>query len=85
MKGTKLDYNVRKIVIKMQAEGYDIIKDQKRGVIMRPKYLNFEQLVNQNRQELLKNKDEMNEIELRIEKKQAELVNIKRQNRRQSS
>lgn len=52
---------------------------------MRPKYLNFEQLVNQNRQELLNDENEINEIELRLERRQAELVANKRQETRLKS
>ena len=36
---------------------------------MRPKKLNFEQLVKQNKQELLRDEDSINQIELRIEKR----------------
>ncbi|MFC4024265.1 FbpB family small basic protein [Oceanobacillus longus] len=37
---------------------------------MRPKSLNFEQLVKQNRQELLNDEESITQIELRLEKKQ---------------
>lgn len=40
---------------------------------MRPnKYQNFEELVKQNKQELLKDENELNLIERRLEKKQSE-------------
>lgn len=45
---------------------------------MRPKTLTFEQLVNENRQELLEDEKKISQIELRLEKKQADLVNAKR-------
>lgn len=45
---------------------------------MRPKTLNFEQLVNQNKQELLSDEERVSQIEMRLEKKQAELVTEKR-------
>ena len=45
---------------------------------MRPKTLNFEQLVDENRQELLEDEKRVSQIEIRLEKKQAELTNAKR-------
>lgn len=44
---------------------------------MRPKTLNFEQLVNQNRQELLEDEKRITQIELRLEKKQTDLTSAK--------
>ncbi|WP_404452065.1 FbpB family small basic protein [Virgibacillus necropolis] len=44
---------------------------------MRPKNLNFEELVNQNRQELLEDEKRINQIELRLEKKQTDLTTAK--------
>ncbi|MFC2950274.1 FbpB family small basic protein [Virgibacillus sediminis] len=44
---------------------------------MRPKSLNFEQLVQQNKQELLENKKEITKIEMRLERRQEELVKEK--------
>ncbi|GGB53453.1 FbpB family small basic protein [Virgibacillus dakarensis] len=41
---------------------------------MRPKSQTFEQLVKQNRQELLQDQKSINQIEMRLEKKQAKLV-----------
>ncbi|WP_087973504.1 FbpB family small basic protein [Oceanobacillus rekensis] len=41
---------------------------------MRPKSLNFEQLVNDNRQELLNDEESISRIEMRLEKKQEALV-----------
>lgn len=41
---------------------------------MRPKKLRFEQLVHQNKQEILNDKNKMKQIELRLEKKQQALV-----------
>ncbi|MBP1968269.1 hypothetical protein J2Z83_000361 [Virgibacillus natechei] len=38
---------------------------------MRPRSLNFEQLVMQNKRELLDDKESISEIEIRLEKKQA--------------
>lgn len=45
---------------------------------MRPKTLRFEQLVNQNKQELLNDENSISQIELRLEKKQEALVEQKR-------
>lgn len=45
---------------------------------MRPKTLNFEQLVNQNKQELLSDEQRISQIEMRLEKKQTDLVMKKR-------
>lgn len=45
---------------------------------MRPKTLNFEQLVNQNRQELLEDEKRITQIEMRLERKQTELTDEKR-------
>ncbi|OZU90485.1 FbpB family small basic protein [Virgibacillus indicus] len=45
---------------------------------MRPKTLNFDQLVNQNKQELLMDEEKVSQIEIRLEKKQTELVMKKR-------
>ncbi|MFA1818735.1 FbpB family small basic protein [Virgibacillus oceani] len=39
---------------------------------MRPKTLNFEQLVQQNKQELLEDEKSISKIEMRLEKKQEE-------------
>ncbi|WP_156288669.1 FbpB family small basic protein [Oceanobacillus salinisoli] len=44
---------------------------------MRPKPLKFEQLVQQNKQELLEDEKQIAQIELRLEKKQEELVKKK--------
>jgi len=44
---------------------------------MRPKSLNFEQLVQQNKQELLDDEKQMNQIEIRLENKQAKLTKEK--------
>jgi hypothetical protein len=41
---------------------------------MRPKSLNFEQLVKENRQELLNDEKSISRIEMRLEKKQEALV-----------
>lgn len=41
---------------------------------MRPKSLNFEQLVKENRQELLNDEESITRIETRLEKKQEALV-----------
>ncbi|MGJ9459848.1 FbpB family small basic protein [Oceanobacillus sp. CF4.6] len=41
---------------------------------MRPRSLNFEQLVNVNRQELLNDKESISKIEMRLEKKQEALA-----------
>ncbi|GAB3793041.1 FbpB family small basic protein [Virgibacillus kimchii] len=41
---------------------------------MRPKSLNFEQLVQQNKQELLKDEKSISNIEMRLEKRQEELA-----------
>jgi hypothetical protein len=49
---------------------------------MRPKTLRFEQLVRQNKQEILNNESSMRQIELRLENKQEELV--EKQRRRES-
>lgn len=46
---------------------------------VRPRYLNFEQLVHQNKQELLNDENELSEIEMRFENRQAELVHLKRE------
>ncbi|MFB4169508.1 FbpB family small basic protein [Virgibacillus sp. JSM 102003] len=41
---------------------------------MRPiKYQNFEELVQQNKQELLRDENELEQIELRLEKKQSDI------------
>ncbi|WP_082918071.1 FbpB family small basic protein [Oceanobacillus sp. Castelsardo] len=45
---------------------------------MRPKILNFEQLVEQNKQELLNDEKSIDQIELRLEKKHKELLKSKR-------
>ncbi|MBU8791701.1 FbpB family small basic protein [Oceanobacillus caeni] len=45
---------------------------------MRPKTLNFEQLVEQNKQELLDDEKRIQQIELRLEKKHKELLKSKR-------
>lgn len=42
---------------------------------MRPKKLNFEQLVKQNKQELLRDEDSIKQIELRIEKRHKQRLN----------
>lgn len=47
---------------------------------MRPKNLNFEQLVNQNREELLADEKRINQIEIRLEKKQTNLTSTKHKN-----
>ena len=39
---------------------------------MRPKTLNFEQLVQQNKQELMRDEKSISNIEMRVEKRQAE-------------
>lgn len=44
---------------------------------MRRKTLNFEQLVNQNRQELLEDEKKITQIEMRLEKKKTDLTNSK--------
>lgn len=45
---------------------------------MRPiKYQNFEDLVQQNKQELLKDENELEQIELRLEKKQSDIKSDK--------
>lgn len=44
---------------------------------MRPKSLNFEQLVEQNKQELLDDDKSIQQIELRLEKKHKELLKSK--------
>ncbi|GAB3068391.1 FbpB family small basic protein [Virgibacillus ainsalahensis] len=44
---------------------------------MRPKSLNFEQLVQQNKQELLDDEKRINQIELRLKKKQEALAKEK--------
>ncbi|WP_164669204.1 FbpB family small basic protein [Virgibacillus doumboii] len=38
---------------------------------MRPKYQNFEELVKQNKQELLEDEDRLKQLELRLDKKQS--------------
>lgn len=45
---------------------------------MRPKTLRFEQLVHQNKQEILNDEKTLDQIELRLEKKQEALVEQKR-------
>ncbi|CDQ40285.1 MULTISPECIES: FbpB family small basic protein [Virgibacillus] len=45
---------------------------------MRPKTLNFEQLVARNKRELLEDEIKISQIEKRLENKQAEIVNKKR-------
>ncbi|MBD1224387.1 FbpB family small basic protein [Virgibacillus halodenitrificans] len=45
---------------------------------MRPKTLNFEQLVKENKQELLRNEKEVMQLEMRLEAKQAAMVEKKR-------
>ncbi len=47
---------------------------------MRPKLLNFEQLVQENKRALLSDEKRINQIELRLEKKQTDLVSYKRRN-----
>lgn len=42
---------------------------------VRPKTLNFEQLVAQNRQEIIEDEKRTNKIEIRLEKKQTDLTN----------
>ncbi|GLO65834.1 MULTISPECIES: FbpB family small basic protein [Oceanobacillus] len=46
---------------------------------MRPKALDFEQLVNQNKQELLNDEESITQIELRLENKQEAIVLAERQ------
>lgn len=46
---------------------------------MRRKNLNFEQLVNQNRQELLEDEQRISQFELRLAKKQEEVTSSKNQ------
>lgn len=41
---------------------------------MRPKTLNFEQLVKQNRQELLNDEESITQIEIRLERKQEAIM-----------
>ncbi|RDW18406.1 FbpB family small basic protein [Oceanobacillus arenosus] len=41
---------------------------------MRPRALNFDQLVKQNKQELLEDEKKITQIELRLEKKHRDLV-----------
>ncbi|GAB3059572.1 FbpB family small basic protein [Virgibacillus ainsalahensis] len=48
---------------------------------MRPKSLNFEQLVQQNKQALLEDEKQLSKIELRLEKRQTDLVNEKQADR----
>jgi hypothetical protein len=50
------------------------------GKEMRPKLLNFEQLVQENKRALLSDEKRINQIELRLEKKQTDLVSYKRRN-----
>lgn len=57
---------------------YNNISTVKGVYYMRPRSLNFEQLVNQNRQELLEDEKRISQIEIRLEKKQAELTTAKR-------
>lgn len=45
---------------------------------MRPKIYNFDQLVNENKQALLADERKIDQIEMRLEQKQAELVSNKR-------
>lgn len=45
---------------------------------MRPKMFNFEQLVQENRQALLEDEKRVKQIEMRLEKKQTDLVSNKR-------
>ncbi|MBM7598762.1 hypothetical protein JOC34_001119 [Virgibacillus halotolerans] len=45
---------------------------------MRPKTLTFEQLVNENRQELLEDEKKISQIEMRLDKKRAALANSER-------
>lgn len=47
---------------------------------MRPKTLSFEQLVKQNKQELLNDEESIQQIELRLEKKHKERLYINRNN-----
>ncbi|WP_139343309.1 FbpB family small basic protein [Virgibacillus siamensis] len=47
---------------------------------MRPKILNFEQLVNQNREELLEDEERNSQFELRLAKKQTEESGSNKQN-----
>ncbi|ASN06468.1 FbpB family small basic protein [Virgibacillus necropolis] len=44
---------------------------------MRPKILNFEELVKKNRQELLDDEKKITQIEMRLEKKQTDLTSAK--------
>lgn len=61
----------------MAITGY-IKKSMIEGVYkMRPKSLNFEQLVNQNRQELLEDEKRITQIEKNLEKKQTDLTSAK--------
>lgn len=46
---------------------------------MRRKHMNFEQLVKKNKEDLLDNEQEINAIELRLEKEQIDLVAEKRE------
>lgn len=48
--------------------------------MMRPKILNFEQLVNQNREELLEDEKMNTQFESRLAKKQSETNSSKQQN-----
>ena len=45
---------------------------------MRPKMFNFDQLVNENKQALLADEKKIDQIEMRLEQKQTELVSNKR-------
>jgi len=47
---------------------------------MRPKMFNFDQLVNENKQALLADEKKIDQIEMRLEQKQTELVSNKRKN-----
>jgi Fur-regulated basic protein B len=46
---------------------------------MRPKTLNFEQLFQQNKQELMEDKRELSQIEVRLEKRQSDNVILKKE------
>ncbi len=46
---------------------------------MRPKTLNFEQLFQQNKQELMEDKRELSQIEVRLEKRQSDSVMLKKE------
>lgn len=50
---------------------------------MRPKALDFEQLVSQNKQELMNDEESITQIELRLENKQEAIVLAERQKNQQ--